>query len=217
MPMLSRVLALLAALALLLAVRSTPAAVLLETYPASGNLWKPIAIAVPFHAMSGASIIDSITIALRGSTAPVTLGIMRDEGGLPSDRFLFNRTLSPDPDTDLALSGLDWSVPVGTPLWLAVLESAEFSTGAGYWQGNRELDQPWAFKATLDGPWSGFAQQIPAACITAADIPEPATLALLLAAALAMPASRRPWRLRKHAQPLKSSGATVLVSGAFGR
>jgi hypothetical protein len=57
--------------------------------------------------MSGASIIDSITIALRGSTAPVTLGIMRDEGGLPSDRFLFNRTLSPDPDTDLALSGLD--------------------------------------------------------------------------------------------------------------
>ena len=158
------------------------AALVLDTYPASGDAWKPIAIAVPFSVLPPEPVISTIQAALRGSNAPVEIGIMTDQGGLPSNDFLFSQTVSPDLEADLFLSGLSWSVPVRTPLWLAVIESPEFSFGPGYWQGSLGRTDPWAFKATLDGPWFGALQQTPAARIVTARVPEPASLLLLLAA-----------------------------------
>lgn len=158
------------------------AALVLDTYPASGDAWKPIAIAVPFSVLPPEPVVSSIQVAVRGSNAPVEIGIMADQGGVPSDEFLFSQTVSPDMGTDLLLSGLSWRVPVRTPLWLAVIESPEFSFGLGYWQGNLGRNDPWAFRATLDGPWFGALQQTPAARIVTARVPEPASLLLLLAA-----------------------------------
>src|SRR5690242_8784941 len=54
---------------------------------------------------------------------------------------------------------LRYPQPIGVPLWLVVVESPPFSFGSGYWQGNVALNQPWAFKGVLDGPWFGFSQQ----------------------------------------------------------
>lgn len=159
-------------------------AVVLDTYPASGNLWKPIAISLPFTVPSGTPIITDIDLAVRGSTSPVEVGILGDQGGLPSGSFIVSQTVTPDIASDLFLSGLSWSVPVHAPLWLAVIESPDFSFGEGYWQGNAFLSQPWAFKATLDGPWFGASQQTPAARITA--IPEPASILLIVSGILGL-------------------------------
>lgn len=180
----TRLLTALLAVMMILALPPAPAtaAVVLDTYPASGDAWKPIAIAVPFSVLPPEPVISTIQVAVRGSNAPVEIGIMADQGGLPSNDFLFSQTVSPDLDTDLLLSGLSWRVPVRTPLWLAVIESPEFSFGLGYWQGNLGLTDPWAFKATLDGPWFGAVRQTPAARIVTARVPEPASLLLLLAA-----------------------------------
>ena len=120
----------------------------------------------------------------RLQTGSSRVGIMTDRDGLPSNNFLFSEIVSADINSDLVLTDLSWRVPVSPPLWLSVIESPEFSFGLGYWQGNLGLSQPWAFKATLDGPWFASSGQTPAARIITAEVPEPASLLLVLAALL---------------------------------
>lgn len=105
-----------------LAVGRAEAAIILDTYPASGALLKPIAIAVPFTGQPDASRIDTVQAAVRGSTAPVTIGIMADQDGLPSGSFRFSEIVSPDLNSDLVLTRLNWPVPVGVQSWIAVVE-----------------------------------------------------------------------------------------------
>lgn len=167
-----------AALIIWVQVPNANAAVILNTYPATGSLWKPIAIAVPFTSSSDATI-TSITAAVRGSTGTAQIGIMTDRANLPSGNFLFSRTVTPSLSSDLTLSGLGWRIPGGTQLWLAVIESPSLSFGDGYWQGNSSLNEPWAFKSTLDSPWFGYSSQTPAAIIKA-QIPEPSAAFLVL-------------------------------------
>jgi hypothetical protein len=149
------------------------ATIILDTYPANGVLWKPIGIAVPFGPLGPDTVVTGVTAAIRGSTAPVTLGVMGDAAGVPSGHFLVSETVTPALDTDLTLSGLDWHVPGLAPLWLAVLESPAFAFGLGFWQANAGLDRPWAFEADLGGPWFGHSDQSPAVLIEAENVPAP--------------------------------------------
>ncbi|MBV0881677.1 hypothetical protein KTQ42_20560 [Noviherbaspirillum sp. L7-7A] len=91
----TRLMTALLAVMMILVLPSAPAraALVLDTYPASGNAWKPIAIAVTFSVLPPEPVISTIQLAVHGSNAPVEMGIMADQGGLPSDEQACRQTL----------------------------------------------------------------------------------------------------------------------------
>ena len=74
-------------------------------------------LAVPFTA--GAAVtVDSILAAISG-TGSVTLGIMADASGVPSNVYLHSTILT-DPAANVSLAGLGWALAAGD-YWLAAI------------------------------------------------------------------------------------------------
>ena len=131
------------------------------------------ALAVSFATQS-AITINSILAAISAS-GDVTLGIMGDVAGLPSNSFLYSAVLN-SPIANVALDGLNWHVGAGN-YWLAAI--AADGSGGG-WPGG-SYGAPWAFTSGSNSTsWNISGGESPAARITAA-VPEPETYAMLLA------------------------------------
>ena len=165
------------------------AAVLLDTFaPGDTAIGLPLglsrnpqgvgtSLAVSFSTASAVSV-DSILAAISG-TGNVSLGIMSDASGLPSDTFLHSVVLS-NPTANVSLTNLGWSLNPGS-YWLAAVGDPGF---IGSWtQGTFSAGPTWASKADFSAVpgWEVFGPLAsPAARITTA-IPEPETYAMLLA------------------------------------
>jgi hypothetical protein len=175
-------------LGLIVAIAATPAfadSTLLNTFVEPGNLtsgagWaleQSQSLAVPFT-VSNAVTVDSITVAI-DVTGDVTLGIMTDASGLPSNSWLYSLDLG-DPTANVSVGGLNWSLGAGN-YWLAAVAVGDASGG---W-GNGDARVPsWAYTSGDTTTWySDNGDLLPAALITASDttnvIPEPSSFLLL--------------------------------------
>jgi len=174
--------------------------VVLDTYPAGQDPYgwpsqvhadgtERQDIAVPFTLTSAASI-QSVLTSLDG-LGGVTLGILASQGSTPVGGAWLYSTHLTDPVMDTSLSPSGWSLGAGT-YWLAAVADDGFD---GQWQsGTEDYSGDWA-QADANG-WSAVTSTfigMPAARITvaAAAVPEPGTLALLLAGGLLVAAAAR--------------------------
>jgi len=145
-------------------------------------------IAVTFTLTSAASI-QSILTSLDG-VGDVTLGILASQGSTPVGGAWLYSTHLTDPVMNTTLSPTGWSLGAGT-YWLAAVADNGF---AGQWQsGTEDYSGDWA-QADANG-WSAVTSTfigMPAARITvAAAVPEPGTVALMLAGGLLVAAAAR--------------------------
>ena len=145
-------------------------------------------IAVPFT-LTSATSIQSILTSLDGMGG-ATLGILASQGSTPVGGAWLYSTHLTDPVMDTTLSPTGWSLGAGT-YWLAAVADAGF---AGQWQsGTEDYSGDWA-QADANG-WSAVTSTfigMPAARITvAAAVPEPGTVALMLAGGLLVAALAR--------------------------
>jgi len=132
---------------------------------------------VPFTTASAVSV-DSILAAIQGS-GDVTLGIMTDATGLPSNTYLYSTVLA-NPVANVSLTGLGWALGAGN-YWLAAVGVDGFN---GSWPGGDNVTLGWAFtpSGSVITDWFSAAVgfEVPAARITAnAAVPEPVTLLLI--------------------------------------
>ena len=145
-------------------------------------------IAVPFT-LTSATSLQSILTSLDG-VGGVTLGILASQGSTPvGGPWLYSTHLT-DPVMNTTLSPTGWSLGAGT-YWLAAVADNGF---AGQWQsGTEDYSGDWA-QADANG-WSAVTSTfigMPAARITvAAAVPEPGTVALMLAGGLLVAAAAR--------------------------
>ena len=145
-------------------------------------------IAVPFT-LTSATSIQSILTSLDGMGG-ATLGILASQGSTPVGGAWLYSTHLTDPVMDTTLSPTGWSLGAGT-YWLAAVADTGF---AGQWQsGTEDYSGDWA-QADANG-WSAVTSTfigMPAARITvAAAVPEPGTVALMLAGGLLVAALAR--------------------------
>jgi hypothetical protein len=157
---------------------------LLDTF-ASGNtapgpdwtLWSTQWLGVEFSTSSAVSV-NSILAAISVS-GDVTVGIMSDTNGLPSNTFLYSSVLT-NPQANASLTGLDWALDAGN-YWLV----AETENGSGSWPGGVNISGDWVY--TSGGTNWNIAQnasnEAPAALIEGtSDVsatPEPSSILLL--------------------------------------
>ena len=145
-------------------------------------------IAVPFT-LTSATSIQSLLTSLDGMGG-ATLGILASQGSTPVGGAWLYSTHLTDPVMDTTLSPTGWSLGAGT-YWLAAVADTGF---AGQWQsGTEDYSGDWA-QADANG-WSAVTSTfigMPAARITvAAAVPEPGTVALMLAGGLLVAALAR--------------------------
>ena len=147
-------------------------------------------IAVPFT-LTSATSIQSLMTSLDG-TGGVTLGILASQGSTPvGGAWLYSAHLT-DPVMNTTLSPAGWSLAAGT-YWLAAVADTGFD---GQWQsGTEDYSGDWAF-SDANGWYAQTSTFIgmPAARITvsaATAVPEPGTVALMLAGGLLVAAAAR--------------------------
>ena len=133
-------------------------------------------LAVPFS-VSDAVTVKSIVAAITAEGG-VTVGIMSDANGLPSNSWLYSQ-LWIDPIANIGLGGLDWSLGAGN-YWLAAVSAG----GEGGWPGGIVIGQSWAFTQGDTTTWrSTGGDPAPAALISTDDltnvVPEPSSFLLL--------------------------------------
>jgi len=136
--------------------------------------------AVQFSSAIAATITD-ITAYLRctGNCDPVTLGIMADASGVPSDSFLFSQTVAVSNSGPVVLNSLSWSIAASSVYWLAAIPSSTTTSagwqftdsftglgnrssglGAGTWTTAPDFD---AVMASISGTTAAAAVPVPAA------------------------------------------------------
>jgi hypothetical protein len=148
-------------------------------------------IAVTFT-LASATSIQSIMTSLDG-LGGVTLGILPNQGNVPVGGAWLYSTHLADPVMDTTLSPTGWTLAAGT-YWLAAVADDGFE---GQWQsGTEDYSGDWAW-ADANG-WSAQTSTfigMPAARITvdaaAPAVPEPGSLALMLAGGLIVGAVAR--------------------------
>jgi hypothetical protein len=156
------------------------------------------ALAVPFTTMSEVTV-NSIVAAITG-TGHVTVGIMSDASGKPSNTFLHSQ-LWIDPKANILLGELSWELGAGN-YWLAAIPEIGFF---GNWPGGlvatstswaftyREFNNGNAWNPT--GPADAPAARIEGVASSPSEVPEPTSL-LLLSSGFGM-IGLAAWRKRK--------------------
>lgn len=146
-------------------------------------------VAIPF-VISSATSVQSILTSIEGQGG-VTLGILSRQGAVPlGNTWLFSTHLD-NPSANTTLNPAGWTLAPGS-YWLAAVADNGF---AGTWQSGTDTPTAhWAY-STAPGAWtevsSGFTG-LPAARITvAAAVPEPASVALMLAGGVFVAAAVR--------------------------
>ena len=95
-------------------------------------------VALPVSSASAVTITDvTAYIYINGiGGGAVDLGLMGDNGGLPSGTFLFHQTAVVG-NGPMVLDSLNWSIPGSTTFWLAAVATA--GTDGVIWQDNGTL------------------------------------------------------------------------------
>lgn len=102
-----------------------------------------------------------------GPTFTFTLGIMKDNAGIPSGTFLHKTHLAADSAHPVLLNNLNWSIGVGSYFLVAI---ADFGT-LNSWQSS--TTQAGLFALTFGGPndnWLAVNGSLPAAIISTENI-----------------------------------------------
>ncbi len=166
-------------------------------------------LAVPFTASTVyriESIVAAIQPDLGSSTASVSLGIMSDASGLPSDVFL--HSVLAEVDAGFPTIGQGWLLSPGK-YWLAAIASGG---NAAVWLGG-DGDAAGGYAIANDSPpffqWRiGNGLFLPSAIIVATPVPEARTWVMMLAGLLVsgLAAGKRRRRGRPAAAPAVDAG-----------
>jgi hypothetical protein len=139
-------------------------------------------VAIPFELAFGTNI-QSILTTVDG-VGSVILGILARQAAVPTDLNWLHSTLLVDPLVNSLLSPAGWNLDAGS-YWLVAMPSAGFE---GSWQSpTNNASANWAY-SSAPGVWTEVTSSftgMPGARITVTSVvPEPASVALMLAGGL---------------------------------